>query len=114
MRSAPQQPKRTTAAAIPNMAADIAALREQLGDISTKLDALAKAVGEADRGSFTIKEFLRRNHLSETAYHTLRREGRGPRTMATGNVGVRISRQAELDWIKEREDEAAARKVDAA
>ena len=89
-------------------AADIAALGRQLSNVLATLTLLVNAVGEREAASFTLKRFLARNSLSESQYHKLRREGRGPRTMKTGSVGVRISRQAELDWIAAREIEAEA------
>jgi hypothetical protein len=88
-----------------DFAADIVALKGQLGDMLATLAALANAAREGETGSYTLKQFLARHKLSESQYHKLRRTGRGPRTMRTGSVGVRISRQAELDWIVAREAE---------
>ena len=85
---------------------DLADLKEQLGSVIATLTLLVDAAGEREAASFTLKRFLARNSLSESQYHKLRREGRGPRIMKTGSVGVRISRQAELDWIAAREIEA--------
>jgi hypothetical protein len=91
-----------------NLADDIAALREQLVSVVDSLAMLARAAGAVERSSYTVKEFLARNDLSESQFHKLRREGRGPRVMKTGSVGVRISAEAERDWKAEREAEAAA------
>jgi hypothetical protein len=91
-----------------NFAADIAALRTQLSDVLATLASLANTARESDTASFTLKKFLARNQLSESQYHKLRRQGRGPRLMSVGSCGVRISRQAELDWIAAREQEAEA------
>jgi hypothetical protein len=91
-----------------NLVADIAGLRDDLRSVMQTVVLLANAAGERDAASFTLKRFLARNSLSESQYHKLRREGRGPRVMKTGSVGVRISRQAELDWIAAREAEAEA------
>lgn len=85
---------------------DLADLKEQLGSVIATLNLLVDAAGERAAASFTLKRFLARNSLSKSQYHKLRREGRGPRIMKTGSVGVRISRQAELDWIAAREIEA--------
>jgi hypothetical protein len=93
-----------------NFAADIAALRSQLSDVLTVLVALANAATEGEAASFTLKKFLARNDLSESQYHKLRRQGRGPRVMSVGSCGVRISRRAERDWIESRETEAEAAK----
>jgi hypothetical protein len=88
-----------------NLAAEIATLKGELAIVVATLKALAKAASEGEPASFTIKQFLARHKLSESQYHALRREGRAPRTMRTGSVGVCISRDAEHDWIRERERE---------
>jgi hypothetical protein len=86
---------------------DIAELRDELRRVGEMLAFLVNALREGEAGSYTLKQFLARHKLSESQYHKLRREGRGPRTMRTGSVGVRISRGAERDWVLEREREAA-------
>ena len=91
-----------------NFAADIAALKGQLSDVLAMLELLVNAAREGEAASFTVKKFLARNDLSESQYHKLRRQGRGPRVMSVGSCGVRISRQAERDWIAAREQEAEA------
>jgi hypothetical protein len=48
-----------------NLADDIAVLREQLVSVVDSLAALAHAVGAAERSSYSIKGFLKRNDLSE-------------------------------------------------
>ena len=93
-----------------NFVADIAALKGQLSDVLATLAALANAVRDGEAASFKVKKFLARNDLSESQYHKLRRQGRGPRVMSVGSCGVRISRQAERDWIEAREAEAEAAK----
>jgi hypothetical protein len=90
-----------------NRADDIAALREQLVSVVDSLAKLGRAVGTVERSSYSIKEFLARNGLSESQYHKLKRLEKGPREMRTGSVGVRISAEAERDWKVEREAEAA-------
>jgi hypothetical protein len=89
---------------------DIAELRDELGRIVQMLAALANAAREGETASFTPKKFRARHKLSESQYHKLRRQGRGPRTMSVGSCGERISRQAERDWIEARETEAEAAK----
>jgi hypothetical protein len=86
-----------------NFAADIDVLKGQLSDVLATLAALVNAARESERerASFTLKEFRARHRLPESQYHKLRRQGRGPRVMNVG--GVRISREAERDWIAERE-----------
>jgi hypothetical protein len=88
---------------------DIAELHEELRHLAASVAALANLVGEGAQGSYTLKQFLARHNLSESQYHKLRRAKRGPRTMSTGEVSVRISRQSEADWVRERERDAAAR-----
>ena len=88
-----------------NFVADIDVLKGQLSDVLAMLVALANAARESEAASFTLKKFLARNQLSESQYHKLRRQGRGPRVMSVGSCWVRISRQAELAWIVAREAE---------
>jgi hypothetical protein len=87
---------------------DIAELRDELHLVVHMLELLVCAAREGEAASFTVKKFLERNDLSESQYHKLRRQGRGPRVMAVGSCGVRISRQSERDWIAAREIEAEA------
>jgi len=89
-----------------DFAAEIAALKGQLSDVLAVLLALADAVRESEVGSYTLEQFRARHRLSESQYHKLRRQGRGPRVMSVGDCGVRISRQADLDWTAARESEA--------
>jgi hypothetical protein len=90
-------------------AADIAHLSAQIEKLQEQVAALiAAAAAEREAAaSFSIKVFCKRNGLSESQYFKLQREGRGPRTMRTGSVGVRISVESERAWISEREAEAA-------
>ena len=89
-------------------AADIAALKGQLSELLAVLLALANAARECEVGSYTLERFRTRHKLSESQYHKLRRQGRGPRVMDVG--GVRVSREADRDWIAERETEAEVTK----
>jgi hypothetical protein len=95
-------------------APDIAELRDELRLVVQLLAILVNAASEGEAASFKLKKFLTRNDLSDSQYHKLRRQGRGPRVMSVGSCGVRISRQAELDWIAAREIEAEAAKETAA
>jgi hypothetical protein len=87
---------------------DIAELRDELRRVAEMLELLVCAAREGEAASFTLKKFRARNQLSQSQYHKLRRQGRDPRRMRVGSCGVRISRQAELDWILARETEAEA------
>jgi hypothetical protein len=89
---------------------DLAELRAQVGAVSEVVNKIAEQLRLAANrdeppAMFTIKQFCKRNAISERQYFKLQREGRGPRTMSTGTVSLRISRQAEIDWIADREAE---------
>jgi hypothetical protein len=71
---------------------DIAELRDELRRVVQMLELLVCAAREGEAASFKVKNFLTRNDLSESQYHKLRRQGRGPRVMSVGSCGVRISR----------------------
>ncbi len=100
--------------------ADIADVRTRLDkfearldDVVAKIEALAAIAREDTLPAFTIKQFCARNGLSESAYHRLRRKGRGPQTIARGSMGVAITREAEglwrKQWIEQGRAEAATR-----
>jgi hypothetical protein len=93
-----------------NFVADIDVLKGQLSDLLATLAALTNAAREGETGSYTVKQFLARHKLSESQYHKLRRAGRGPRVMSVGSSGLRISRQADRDWVEARETEARPRR----
>jgi hypothetical protein len=91
-------------------------LSNEFTELKTQLAAVIEAMtrladNKDDAASFSIPEFCKRHRFSEAQYHKLKREGRGPRVMTTGSTGVRISRAAEADWIREREAEAKQRKA---
>src|SRR5258708_7361783 len=88
---------------------DFAELKTQLAAVIEAMSRLAN--DKDDAASFSIPEFCKRHRFSEAQYHKLKREGRGPRVMTTGSMGVRISRAAEADWILAREAEAEQRKA---
>jgi hypothetical protein len=89
---------------------DIAELRDELRQVGEMLAFLVNAAREGEVGSYTLKQFRTRHNLSESQYHKLRRQRRGPRVMSIGSCGQRISREADRDWIAERETEAEAAK----
>jgi|KBSMisStaDraftv2_1062788.scaffolds.fasta_scaffold1714543_2 hypothetical protein len=88
-----------------DVSATIIALAEQVAGLHDKLDDLTAAVKETDRTSSRRKEFMARHALSEGQWHALKVAGKLPRLMRTGITGFRISKQAEADWIAEREAE---------
>jgi hypothetical protein len=81
---------------------------ELKADLTAISEAISRLSDREEAGSFSLSEFCRRHRFSEAQYHKLKRAGRGPRTMVTGDAGVRISREAEADWILERERDAKA------
>lgn len=71
----------------------------------------AKAIMEDSRGvplapcSFTVEQFCIRNSISKTLFRMMRKRGEGPKVMRCGKGGraLRISLEAEQQWVKERE-----------
>jgi hypothetical protein len=57
--------------------------------------------------SYTIDEFCQRHRFSRSLYYKLDKAGKGPRTMPLLGC-VRISEEAEREWVKAREAEATA------
>jgi hypothetical protein len=87
-----------------SLAADISELRQQLAHVT---QALVRIAQKDERASFTLTEWCARHSMSESQYFKLKRQGRAPRVMQTGDVGQRISREADRDWVAAREREAA-------
>jgi predicted DNA-binding transcriptional regulator AlpA len=58
---------------------------------------------DVGRSSFTKREFCQRNAISVAWFYKLRAQGKAPREMDVGRISV----DAERDWIREREAEAA-------
>jgi len=86
-----------------------------LGTVIARLDKLQRQLAPLvaqSAESFTIPQFAKRHGFSHEQFYQLEKAGRAPRVM---NVGVgsqripRVTRQAERDWIAEREAEAAAK-----
>jgi hypothetical protein len=96
----PSSPKQQVIFAL---ASDLAELKNQLGQVSR---ALAKLAENGERASYTITEWRARHNISESQYHKLRRKKRGPRTMLTGDAGLRISVEADREWVRDRENES--------
>jgi hypothetical protein len=82
----------------------------QLARLTNQIEELRKIIIETGIGGSTIKQFCARYSLSTRQFHTLRSQGRGPVMMSIGSDGLRISKQAELDWVKAREAETMAKK----
>jgi hypothetical protein len=79
-----------------------------IGELHTKVDnhsALIEALTQtlAERVdpplSYSVKTWCARHELSLPQYYKLSKAGKGPRLMAIGSEGVRVSRQADLDWV---------------
>ena len=61
----------------------------------------------------SINGFCLRQRISRSSYYNLVAEGTGPREYRVGKL-VRISEEAEAEWVRQREAEHAARVVEAA
>lgn len=59
------------------------------------------------RSSYTLAEFLERNHLSRSTYYALRGAGLAPKEMRIGNA-LRFSVEAEKEWVVKMENGEAA------
>ena len=55
----------------------------------------------------SIADFCKRNGISRSTYLIIRAEGRGPREMRISANRIGISPEAEADWRRAREEEAA-------
>jgi hypothetical protein len=62
-----------------------------------------------ERGSFTIDEFCARHEISAPVYYRWQKEGIGPReTRFPGSRIIRISKQAEDEWLRARSNPTSA------
>ena len=61
----------------------------------------------ADRPASTIREFCARWKIGPTKYYKMRNDGRGPRELRVGG-SIRITAQAEADWVREHETPTGA------
>jgi hypothetical protein len=55
----------------------------------------------------TILSFCESNGISEALYYKLKREGKGPREARVAPKRIIITPEAEADWRREREADAA-------
>ena len=60
-----------------------------------------------DRPASTIREFCARWKIGPTKYYKMRNDGRGPRELRVGG-SIRITAQAEADWVREHETPTGA------
>jgi hypothetical protein len=61
----------------------------------------ARAILPLERSSFSRSEFALRNSISLALYNKLKQQGLAPEEMQLGTT-IRISREAELKWQRER------------
>jgi hypothetical protein len=61
----------------------------------------------SDVAAYTIPEFCARNKICRVSFYNALKAGKGPRTFRVGNRRL-VSAEAERDWIRDREAEAAA------
>ena len=59
------------------------------------------------RVAWTIDEFCASVGISRSTYEKATRQGWGPRQMALGGSGIRITDEARTEWIASREERAA-------
>jgi hypothetical protein len=90
--------------------ADLAELKVQMRAVADALGTLVKLAEIGTRSSYTLKEWRERHGLSESQHMKLKRQKRHPREMQCGEhkdgKGRRISREADLNFIRDREREA--------
>jgi hypothetical protein len=60
-------------------------------------DSSASSAENMGAGVFRISEFCKRNQLSNTKFHDLKKNGLGPCEMHYGKM-IRITEKAEADW----------------
>jgi hypothetical protein len=58
-----------------------------------------------ERASYTIPEICFRNHISRPKYHRLRAEGRGPAETRFGLNTIRVTAEAEREWLRRLQNE---------
>ena len=90
----------TTSVTDPHLVSEVAALKALIGRLLHLVES------DAD-GSKTIPEFCAAERISRAFYYELRKLGKGPREMRHANGCIRISREAQHDWRRERERETA-------
>jgi len=87
--------------------ADIAALRTEIANLANAI-AMNRRPND-DPTSFSVLQFCQRNNISRRLFFRLQQEGRAPRVMRIrGRKSIRISREAETDWVRAREADRAA------
>jgi hypothetical protein len=52
----------------------------------------------------TIKQFCERHQISESKYIKLRKTGRGPRELMLGPRSIRITEEADREWLAAMEE----------
>jgi hypothetical protein len=85
-----------------------------LGSLEKKIDELMKQMREMrdlvkpqeKERDPSIAGFCERHGISRSQYLNLRRAGKGPRETVIGKGRVRITEDAEAQWIKAQEAEA--------
>ncbi|MHC2792597.1 putative DNA-binding transcriptional regulator AlpA [Mesorhizobium jarvisii] len=60
------------------------------------------ALFTAGTAPLTIPDFCRRHQISRSSYYALKASGRGPREYVIGKL-VRISAEAEVEWVRRLE-----------
>ena len=69
----------------------------------------AKRPERTAAASFTIDEWCAHRRVSRSEFYNMKARGTAPRTHRIGKAGhVRISAEADRDWLRKREKEGAA------
>lgn len=61
----------------------------------------------------SVPGFCARQRISRSTYYNLKAEGKQPREYVVGKL-IRISPEAEAQWVRDREAESDARRANAA
>jgi hypothetical protein len=87
------------------LSTEVSNLKRQVSRLVSLLAALSPGdpVGQS---SFTIPQWCRKHHISRAHYYRLKKRRKAPRTMEADGL-VRITPEADRDWMLEREAEAA-------
>jgi hypothetical protein len=66
----------------------------------------SEPVSALERASYTIPEICFRNNFSRSKYNKLRAEGRGPVETRFGLNTIRVTAEAERDWLRRLQEES--------
>jgi hypothetical protein len=102
-RMSPRKKRLLSSAAIPRVAVEEKPDKPKVPRLAFRKRSARRKPGDAH----TILSFCASNHISESHYFTLKRQGKGPREIELLNKRIIITPEAEADWRREREAETA-------